>query len=75
MEHKIDNTKKPQHDAKLPIMPSFIQCTNCKYYNGVHNLLPKVKCEWKPTSDELRHRAIEGDIVDCPMPYYGLNWA
>lgn len=75
------NNEKLSNEAHNPplregaVMPSFIQCTNCKHYNGVHDLLSKVKCGWKPTSDELRHRVIENDVVDCPMPYYGLNWA
>lgn len=75
------NNEKPSIEATNPplrkgvVMPSLSQCMNCKHYSGTHNLLPKVKCNWKPTSDELRHRIIEDNYVDCPMPYYGLNWA
>ena len=66
------NSAKPTRNGI--VMPTFMQCMDCKHYNGVHDLIPKVKCGWKPTSDELRHRPIEDNIVDCPMPYYGKNW-
>jgi hypothetical protein len=72
---KISKESQNPTLRKDAVMPSLYQCMNCNHYNGLHDLLPKVKCKWKPTSDELRHRRIDENSVDCPLPYYGLNWA
>jgi hypothetical protein len=55
--------------------PILIQCMKCKHYRGLHELLTKVKCNFKPTSDDMRHRTIEdNNIIDCPMLKFGLDW-
>ena len=60
---------------KLKTKPNLIQCMNCTHYGGLHELLSKVKCNFKPTSDDMRHRTIEENkLVDCPMLKFGLNW-
>ena len=56
------------------VMPTLLECMNCKRYIGQHDLLCKVKCGFKPTSDALRHRVIKDGKVDCPMLMFGLNW-
>ncbi len=56
------------------VMPTLLECMNCNHYKGQHDLLCKVKCGFKPTSDVLRHRAIKDGKVDCPMLMFGLNW-
>lgn len=59
---------------EIAIKPKVIDCMNCKNYKGLHPVLCKVVCGFKPTSDEMRHRSIEGDTVDCPMILFKLDW-
>jgi hypothetical protein len=54
--------------------PELIKCMNCKYYNGLHEILSKVKCGFQPTSDDMRHRSIDNKLVDCPVYLWDLNW-
>jgi len=54
--------------------PGLFDCMECSYFKGLHPLLSKVICDFKPTSDDMRHRSIENDIVNCPMIKFGLDW-
>ena len=54
--------------------PGLFDCMECSHFRGLHEILSKVICDFKPTSDDMKHRTIENNIVDCSMIKFGLDW-
>lgn len=55
------------------IKPTLIQCMKCKHFIGLHELLTKVKCNFKPTSDDMRYRTIEDKKEQVTIQKFTLN--
>ena len=53
MKTNVNNTTEPQHDAKLPVMPSFCECVY-EYNDDHHGLLVWMcpKCEEEEEQNE-----------------------